>query len=57
MRGSEILDDNLKEAEVTHDDLRAKLREANVTQLSQVKAVVMESTGDVSVLHNRRSGP
>ena len=52
MRGSEILDDNLKEAEVTHDDLRAKLREANVTQLSQVKAVVMEATGDVSVLHN-----
>lgn len=52
MRGSEILEKNLKEAKVTHDDLRAKLREANVTQLSQVKAVVMETTGDVSVLHH-----
>lgn len=53
MRGSEILDDNLKEAEVTRDDLRAKLRQANVTQLSQVKAVVMEATGNVSVLHSQ----
>lgn len=52
MRGSEILDDNLKKAKVTNDDLRSKLREANVTQLSQVKAVVMEATGDVSVLHH-----
>lgn len=52
MRGSEILDDNLKKAKVTNDDLRSKLREANVTQLSHVKAVVMEATGDVSVLHH-----
>jgi uncharacterized membrane protein YcaP (DUF421 family) len=52
MRGTEILEDNLKEAKVTHGDLRAKLREANATQLSQVKAVVMEATGDVAVLHN-----
>lgn len=52
MRGSDILQDNLKEARVTHDDLRAKLREANVTQLSQIYAVVMEATGDISVMHN-----
>ena len=52
MRGSEIIDSNLRRAKVTHADLRAKLREANVTQLSQVKAVVMESTGDISVLHH-----
>ena len=29
----------------------AKLREANVIDFSQVKAVVLESTGDISVLH------
>lgn len=52
MRGTDVLDNNLKEAKVTYDDLRAKLREANVTQLSQVKAVVMETTGDISVLHH-----
>lgn len=53
MDGTQILDDNLKKAKVTYDDLRAKLREANVTQMSQVKAVVMEATGDVSVLHHQ----
>lgn len=53
MRGTEILEDHLNEAKVTLDDLRAKLREANVTQLSQVQAVVMESTGDIAVLHHQ----
>lgn len=52
MNGTTYLEDNMRKARVTHDDLRAKLREANVTQLSQVKAVVMEATGDVSVLHH-----
>ncbi|SHF47687.1 Protein of unknown function [Fodinibius roseus] len=52
MRGAKILEENLKEAKVTHADLRAKLREANATQLSQIKAVVMESTGDIAVLHH-----
>lgn len=52
MEGEHILEKNLKKAKVTHSDLRGKLREANVTQMSQVKAVVMETTGDVSVLHH-----
>ncbi|GAB7256152.1 hypothetical protein OBPA_06160 [Polaribacter sp. OB-PA-B3] len=52
MKNSEILWDNLKKAQVTEGDLRAKLREANVLQLSQVKAVVFETTGDISVLHS-----
>ncbi|WP_372637880.1 DUF421 domain-containing protein [Fodinibius sp.] len=52
MKGTNILEENLREAKVTHADLRAKLREANATQLSQVKAVVMEATGDIAVLHN-----
>lgn len=53
MRGTQILDQNLEKAKVTHNDLRAKLREANVTQINQVKAVVMEATGDISVLHHQ----
>ncbi|MGY5849014.1 DUF421 domain-containing protein [Salegentibacter sp. F14] len=53
MDGSEILNENLKKARLTQGDLRSKLREANVTKLSQVKAVVFETTGDISVLqHN-----
>jgi uncharacterized membrane protein YcaP (DUF421 family) len=51
MAGSEILTDNLTRARVTHEDLYAKLREANVLDLSQVRAVVFESTGEISVLH------
>lgn len=51
MRNGRIMDDNLREAGVTRSDLIAKLREANVLQLSEVKAVVLETTGDVSVLH------
>lgn len=51
MKGPQVLEDNLKKARVTKGDLRAKLREANVIQLSQVKAVVFETTGDISVLH------
>ena len=51
MRGEEILYDNLHKAHLSKGDLMAKLREANVLQLSEVRAVVLETTGDVSVLH------
>ncbi len=51
MEGENILHDNLKKAHVTEGDLRAKLREANVLDLNQVRAVVFESTGDIAVLH------
>ena len=37
---------------VEDPELINKLREANVTQLSQVYAVIMEATGDISVMHN-----
>lgn len=55
MRGSDMIDENLKKTKVTPDDLRAKLRSANVTDLSQIKAVVLETTGDISVLHSKDS--
>lgn len=57
MAGPEILHENLQSAQMTEDDLYAKLREANVTRWEQVRAVVMESTGDVSVLHAEPSDP
>ncbi|WP_372895586.1 DUF421 domain-containing protein [Stieleria sp.] len=52
MAGSEILHDNLRQANMTESDLYAKLREANAMSFDQVKAVVFETTGDVSVLHS-----
>ena len=51
MDGSEILYHNLKRTNVSKSDLIAKLREANVIRMSQVMAVVLETTGDISVLH------
>ena len=55
MDGQEILEENLKKAKVTKADLHSKLREANVIKFSQVKAVVFEATGDISVLHAENS--
>ncbi len=51
MRGDEILEANLRAAGVAKADLIAKLREANVLHFGQVRAVVFETTGDISVLH------
>lgn len=41
----------LRQARVSVDDVRAKLREANVLRYDEVRAVVLETTGDISVLH------
>ena len=51
MRDGVIDEDALKQTRVAKSDLIAKLREANVLEMSKVRAVVLESTGDVSVLH------
>ncbi|OAV43781.1 DUF421 domain-containing protein [Lewinella sp. 4G2] len=51
MIGTEIIKENLEASGVTHADLMAKLREANVLRFSEIKYVVFETTGDVSVLH------
>ena len=51
MVGERLLDEALARTRVTRDDVYGKLREANVIELSEVHAVVLESTGDISVLH------
>ncbi|WP_417200594.1 DUF421 domain-containing protein [Bizionia sp.] len=55
MKGNSILESNLKHARIHKSQLIAKLREANVTNFNQVLAVVLESTGDISVLHKASS--
>ncbi len=55
MEDGRFRDDALAATRVTEHDVIAKLREANVTQMDAVLAVVLETTGDVSVLHG--SGP
>ncbi|MCM8558060.1 DUF421 domain-containing protein [Sphingomicrobium sediminis] len=51
MRDGVIDDEALRRTRVSRGDLIAKLREANVLDFSQVRAAILESTGDVSVLH------
>ena len=51
MRDGEMIEANMAQARVTRSDLIAKLREANVLRMADVRAVVFETTGDVSVLH------
>ncbi|MBM7070087.1 DUF421 domain-containing protein [Actibacterium sp. 188UL27-1] len=51
MRDGKILYDALRKTRVAEGDLIAKLREANALEMTSVRAVILETTGDVSVLH------
>ncbi|NNF63879.1 MAG: DUF421 domain-containing protein [Acidimicrobiia bacterium] len=51
MDGVNVVEANLRKAHVTESDIREKLREANVLRVEDIKAVVFETTGDISVLH------
>ncbi|ANU08227.1 hypothetical protein A6F65_01934 [Paraurantiacibacter namhicola] len=53
MRDGVINEAALSQTRVTRADLLAKLREANVMAFSEVRAVVLENTGDISVLHGK----
>lgn len=57
MEGGKFLDANMQRAEITRSDVWAKLRAANALDLQNVRAVVLETTGDVSVLHGDRPVP
>lgn len=54
MRDGVFLDEALRASRVSRDDVLAKLRAANVLRLCDVRAVVLETTGDISVLHGDR---
>ncbi len=45
-----VLEENMRRARVTADDVRAKLRQANIHRYDQVRYVVLETTGDVTVV-------
>jgi len=51
-RDGDFFEDNMNAAQITRADIIAKLREANAIRMEDVLAVVVETTGDVSVLHN-----
>ncbi|MGN6376518.1 MAG: DUF421 domain-containing protein [Sphingomonas sp.] len=54
MRDGVFLEGALASSRVTRDDVMSKLRAANISDLSDVRAVVLETTGDITVLHGDR---
>lgn len=50
VHGGRVLDDALRQTGITPADLREKVRAAGATGMRQVAAVVLETSGDVSVV-------
>lgn len=57
MRDGEFVELALQRTRVSRADIMAKVRGANALDLSKVKAVVLETTGDISVLHGDEVDP
>ena len=49
-----FLEEAMAETRVTRSNIREKLRAAGVTDLERVQAVVLETTGDISVITGER---
>lgn len=54
MRDGVFRQSAMARSRVTREDVMAKLRAANVLELNQVRAVVLETTGDITVLHGEK---
>jgi len=50
MAGPQMLGDALRRSRVTPDDIRSKLRQQGLRSFDEVAAVVLETTGDISVI-------
>jgi uncharacterized membrane protein YcaP (DUF421 family) len=57
MEDGRIDEPNLRKARMTREDLIAKLRMANVSDPAQVRAVIFETTADVSVIQGPADRP
>ncbi|WP_308916988.1 DUF421 domain-containing protein [Jannaschia sp. LMIT008] len=56
MRNGTMHDDALTKARMTRDDLRQKLRQAGAGDPAKVALVILETTGDVSVMTDEPRG-
>ena len=45
-----LLEENLRHVRVTHEEVHAAVRAASVARLGDVRAAIMETTGDISVI-------
>lgn len=51
MSDGKFIDEAMRTSRVAREDVLAKIRGANVCDIRTVRAVVLENTGDISVLH------
>lgn len=56
MRGGDFVESGLREGRMTEQDLRAKLRQANIADPRDVAVMVLETTGDISILTHAELG-
>lgn len=52
MQDGKVLHKNLEHLKITEDELKSKLRQQSILHYNQVKAVVVESSGDISVIQD-----
>lgn len=52
-----FLRDNMKAAQISESDVIAKLREANACERDKIRAVVLETTGSISVIYASPDAP
>ncbi|WAP70962.1 DUF421 domain-containing protein [Jiella pelagia] len=57
MRDGVFIDAAMAESRVSPGDVYAKLRGAGIQSMDDVRAVVLETTGDISVLHGKTIAP
>ena len=57
MRDGVFIDAAMAESRVSPGDVYAKLRGAGIQSMDDVRAVVLETTGDISVLHGKTLAP
>ncbi|MBD8043256.1 DUF421 domain-containing protein [Arthrobacter sp. Sa2BUA2] len=50
MAGDQVLADGLRQAKIQEDEVYFKLRQAGIRNFSEIALVILEPTGDVSVL-------
>lgn len=57
MRDGMVLHHQLAREKITEDELRSKLRQQGINNYGQVKAVVLESSGDLSIIQDAQASP
>ncbi|WP_046756748.1 DUF421 domain-containing protein [Kordia jejudonensis] len=53
MWNGKILEERLRKSNISKSDFMLKLKKANIYEFHEIKAVILENTGDISVVYKR----